>query len=107
MFRTRRAIISPVWTHSCQRSNDLCLLSPTAQLRWFKENGSHQADGPDLAILQLANVLGQSGSQTFHRSSARPAKRVIRRPVRPLTYLKFVQIMGTKPLKIILQIKRS
>ena len=57
MFRTKRAIISPIWTHSCQRSNDLRLLSPIAQLRWFKENGSHQANEPVIAIWGATNAL--------------------------------------------------
>ena len=45
MFRTRRANISPIWTHSCQRSNDLCLLSPVARLSGgFRRTGRSRQD---------------------------------------------------------------
>jgi len=36
------------------------------------------ADEPDLAISELGNARGKRKAQTFHRSSARPTRRVIR-----------------------------
>jgi len=42
-------------------------------------SAAEPADEPDLAISESGNACGKRKAQTFHHSSARPARRVIRR----------------------------
>jgi hypothetical protein len=62
MFRTKRAIISPIWTHSCQRSNDLCLLSPVARLSGgLRRTGRTPCVEPTLTLALSRGVSRQRG----------------------------------------------
>jgi len=47
----------------------------------FERTGRTKRMNPTLLFFELTNALRQRKSQTFHHSSARPARRVIRRAV--------------------------
>jgi len=82
---------------SALSSSALCLCTitaPTVNNRKRRLPGrktrfaAEPADEPDLAVSESADGCGEREAQTFRHSSARPAKRVIRRAVGRLCYSK-------------------
>jgi hypothetical protein len=74
MFRTKCATISPTWTLSCQRSNDLCCPSPGLCPVWGKRIAPPAAADSAFGAPLYRGFFAFIGEPVQSGGSANPAR---------------------------------